>query len=459
MPPRTARAVFFCLLACTVGAPPARAQLSSLETQDVRLVYFDPALSFLAPHAARCFENSMRFQRMVLSYAPSEKVTVLLADFGDSGNAGAGAVPRNVITVDVAPLSFAFETVTANERMNLFMNHELVHVATWDQAAGSDRFFRGLFAGKVQPIADHPESIVYWYLTTPRASSPRWYTEGIAVFLDTWMAGGIGRAQGAYDEMVFRSMVRDGSRFYDSLGLVSEGTKIDFQTETNSYLYGTRFMSYLAYHHSPESLLRWIFRGKGSKAYIAAQFKAVFGVGLGEAWRDWIAWERGFQQANLEAIRQYPVTESKDLSRQALGSISRAYFDAGRNKLYAAFNYPGVVAHVGAVSLADGTVEKIIDVKGPSKYTVSYLAYDPDSRTLFYTADNNAYRDLRTVDPETRKSRTLIKDARVGELVFSRTDRTLWGVRAFNGIATLVRIPPPYKEWLQVHSWPYGEVV
>ena len=60
------------------------------------------------------------------------------------------------------------------------------------------------------------------------------------------MAGGLGRAQSGYDEMVFRSMVRDGARFYDPLGLVSEGTKIDFQVEVNSYLYGTRFMTWLA---------------------------------------------------------------------------------------------------------------------------------------------------------------------------------------------------------------------
>lgn len=455
--PRRALIGLLCLLSFQAG--PAGAQFSSLETRDVRLIYFDPSLAFLAPYAARCFENSMRFQRSVLSYEPSEKVTVLLSDFGDSGNAGASAVPRNLITVDVAPLSYAFETVTANERMNLYMNHELVHVATWDAAVGSDRFFRGLFGGKVRSIADHPETILYAYLTTPRDSSPRWYTEGIAVFLDTWMAGGIGRAQGAYDEMVFRSMVRDGSRFYDPLGLVSEGTKIDFQTETNSYLYGTRFMTYLAYRYSPQSVLRWVFREKDSKAYYASQFESVFGIGLEAAWRDWTLWERGFQEANLEAIRRYPVTEAKDLSDQALGSISRAHLSADRTELYAAFNYPGTVAHVGAVSLADGSIERIIDVKGPSKFTVSDLAYDPGNGSLFYTADTHAYRDLRILDPIASKARTLITDARVGDLVFDKADRSLWGIRHFNGISTLVRIPAPYSEWKHVHSWPYGETV
>ena len=49
-----------------------------------------------------------------------------------------------------------------------------------------------------------------------------------------------------YDEMVFRAMVNDNSYFYDIVGLESEGTTIDFQIGVNSYLYGTRFVCYLA---------------------------------------------------------------------------------------------------------------------------------------------------------------------------------------------------------------------
>jgi hypothetical protein len=445
------------LLACAV--PAARAQLSTLETDQLRLVYFSPGQSYLAPHAARCFENSFGFHRKLFSYTPSEKVTVLLTDFADFGNASATPVPRNGVTVGLAPLSFAYETITANERMNYLLNHELAHVATMDEAAGSERFFRGMFLGKVMPVSEQPETILYFYLTAPRFASPRWYAEGIAVFLDTWMAGGLGRAQGPYDEMVFRSIVRDGGRFYDPLGLVSEGTKVDFKVEATSYLYGTRFMSYLADRYSPESLIRWVSRGEGSKAYYSAQFRKVYGMPLAQAWRDWVEWEHQFQAGNLDAIRLHPVTPFEDLSGQALGAVSRPYVDPTAQKLYAAFNYPGVVAHVGAISLKDGSVERIHEVKDPEHYTVTSLAFDPETRTLFYTADNHAYRDLVALNPDTKKSRTLMKDARVGDLVFNRVDRSLWGVRTLNGISTLVRIPFPYREWNQVHSWPYGEVV
>ncbi len=442
-----------------IGPRVASAQLATVETGSLRLVYFDGSETYLVPHAARTFFNSLAFQRKLFGFEPGEPITVLLADFADTGNAGASVVPRDALTIQIAPLSFAFETIAANDRLNTIMNHELVHVVTMDQAAGPDRVFRRLFFGKVNPVADQPESILYFYLTSPRVAAPRWYHEGIAVFVDTWMAGGLGRAQGGYDEMVFRAMVRDGATFYDPLGLASEGTKIDFQMQVNSYLYGTRFMTWLASRYSPEKLVEWVSRRTGSRGYYAAAFERTFGTSLQAAWREWVAWEHDFQEENLAEIRKYPVTESRDLSKRALGSVSRAFVDPAKRTLYAAFNYPGAVAHVGAIDLETGAVRHLVDIKGPTVYQVTSLAFDPEARTLYYTADNNAYRDIMSLDARTGRSRLVLKDARIGDLAFNRADRSLWGIRQLNGLCTLVRIPYPYREWNQVRTFPYGTVV
>jgi hypothetical protein len=445
-----------------VAASPASAQLRVIETADVRLIYFDPSESFLVPHAVRTFLNSLAFQKRLFDFHPDGPITVLLADFSDAGNAGATVVPYNAVISQISPFSFAFETIAGNDRMNIIMNHELVHVATMDQAARSDRFFRRLFGGKVAPVHQQPESIAYFFLTTPRVAAPRWYHEGIAVFVDTWMAGGLGRAQGGYDEMVFRSMVRDGTPFYDPLGLVSEGTRIDFQVEVDSYLYGTRFMTWLARRYSPEKLIEWVSRHDGSRSYYSSQFSHVFGTSLDEAWRSWIKDETTFQRGNLAAIRAYPVTPYRDVVTHALGSVSRAYYDPADRRIYGAFNYPGVLSHVGAIDTEGGggdRIKKLADIKGPSIYTVTALAYDPAAHAIFYTADNNAYRDLMTVDTVTHRTRMLMKDARIGDLAFNRADRSLWGIRHLNGICTLVRIAAPYRDWERVVSWPYGTVV
>ena len=134
--------------------------------------------------------------------------------------------------------------------------------------------FGSCSAARSRPTAEHPETLLYNYLTIPRNTAPRWYHEGSAVFMETWLGGGYGRAQGGYDEMMFRAMVRDGARFYDPLGLVSMGTEVDFQVGANAYLYGTRFMSYLALEYGPEKLLDWWRRDAGSLRSYSDDFRA-----------------------------------------------------------------------------------------------------------------------------------------------------------------------------------------
>jgi hypothetical protein len=454
------RLVTLLLIGTLAMAAPAAAQFETLETDDLRLVYLEPLQGYLAPHVARCFENALAFHEKLWDYTPwDDKMTLLLLDLSDGGNAAAGAVPRDFLMFETSPLSLAYETVSPNERMNWLTNHELTHVVAMDQTAASDRLFRRIFFGKVAPINEQPESILYFYLTNPRAAAPRWYQEGIAVFLETWMAGGLGRAQGAWDEMVFRAKVRDGSRFYDPVGLSSEGTQVDFQVGVNSYLYGTRFMTWLAWEYSPEKLLDWVRRSDGSRRYFASQFREVFGQSLEEGWGQWVEFEKEFQRKNLAAIRQYPTSVLRDLPSRPLGSVSRPYYDPESERVFVAVNYPGTVGHIAALSLEDGRTERLADIKQPSIFTVTSLAWSPDDRTLFYTADNYAHRDLMALDPDTGETRRLIKDARIGELAFNRKDRSLWGVRHFNGIASLVRIPHPWTRWKLVRSWPYGEVL
>ncbi|MCJ7589985.1 MAG: hypothetical protein MUO51_01370 [Woeseiaceae bacterium] len=442
-----------------LGSAASAQQLSSIETDRLRLLYFDPTETYLVPRVIQTFHNSADQQKKILGYEPDEKITVLLTDFSDYGNAGANSVPSNTLVVDIAPISLSFETAAPAERMYTIMNHELVHITNTDQAAPADERARRFFHGKVLATPEHPETILYQYLTAPRKTSPRWYLEGMAVFFETWMAGGIGRAQGYYDEMVFRAMVRDDAHIYDPLGLVSEGDRVDFQAGSNAYLYGTRFITYLAYTYSPEKVVEWVRRDEGSRRSYEEEFDRVFGKRLNDAWQDWIAFEREFQGKNLESIRHFPTTDYDALAPDALGSVSRTFLDEQTNSLIAGFQYPGVVAHIGGLSLDSGEIEVLDEIKGPALYQVTSVAWDPDTRTVFYTADNYEYRDLIALNRDTGKSEVIIKDSRIGELVFNRTDRSLWGVRHLNGFAALVRVPYPYDEWNLVQTFPYGTVL
>ena len=318
------------------SAARAEPKLYSQETSHFRILYYSPQHEYLAPLMIRSLENALIFYKKNFGYEPKGKITILLQDFDDSGYGGAGTVPINFIQIGIEPFDLAFETLPSAERIGLMSKHEMMHIVMGDEAAPRDAMFRNMFSGKILPNTDDPVSIPFSFLGSPRVYSPRWFHEGAAVFMETWLGGGFGRGLGGYDEMVFRAMVRDNHYMYDVVGLESEGTTADFQVGANSYLYGTRFMNYLAYEYGPDKLTSWIVRTQTGDAYFESQFKNVYGRSLRDEWHRWIAFEKEWQNNNLKVIRQDPVTPVQDISPKILGSISRSYFDSKANAIYVA---------------------------------------------------------------------------------------------------------------------------
>jgi hypothetical protein len=457
------RSVLLALIVLA-GAQPAGAQTFDLykyEAPDMCVVYLSESQEYILPHMTRCFTNAMRYYKEKWGYRPSEPVTILMQDFDDYGYAGASTMPLNYLTLGIEPFEYVYETSPTNERINWVMSHELLHIVASDPAAGADARARKLFFGKVGAISDQPLSMLYSYWTTPRMYAPRWYHEGMAVFFETWMAGGIGRALGGYDEMVFRTMFEENVRFYDTVGLESEGKAIDFQVGQMSYLYGTRFISYLGLTYGPEKVIEWVLREEGTRASFRTQFAQVFGNDLDAEWTKWIEWEKEYQRENIAAVRAYPVTSFKTLSKRPLGSAARMLWDAKRRKLYTAVNYPGEFAHLAEIDPDGWRVRKIAEIATPALYYVTSLAYDADTGTLFFTTNNSRqWRDINAVNVDTGEVRVLVKDARIGDLVFNRGDSSLWGIRHHNGLSTLCRIAPPYDRWeliTEVLELPYGK--
>lgn len=402
------------------------AQFQELETPTLRLIYTSPSQSYLVPQVVATFDKALRFHEKLFGYVPRDRTNMLLHDLWHYGNAGARPVPENHVTVGISPYGHDYESAPAPERMGSSMNHELAHIFTTDKPTSSDRRFRSLFSGKVTPTAEVPLTIAYSYLTIPRWYAPRWYLEGIATYLETWMNGGLGRAIGPYDEMVFRTLVRDSIRIYEVVGLESEGTTVDFQVGSNSYLYGTRFVSYLALRYGNEKMLTWFNRSEGSKRYFAADFRRVFGRSLEDEWSRWIEWEREWQRANLASVRKHPTTHARPLTNQVLGSASRAWHDSATASIIVAVRHPGQEAHIASIEIATGRFTRILDIPGASGLSVTSLAFDPSSRTLFYTTNNSDWRTLLALDLATGRTRVLLRDARIGDLAFNRADCSLW---------------------------------
>lgn len=434
------------------------AQLYRIKAPDLKMIYIGRQLSYMAPYNVQTFTNAMLFHKKHWNWQPSEDIAIMLNDFEDEGNGGALIIPKNYVVLYVAPFSYDFDVVPTNERMQWLMCHELTHIAVNDKASPGDNFWRQVFFGKVIAHNDNPISMIYSYLTAPRWYSPRWYQEGIAIFMETWMSGGIGRTIGSYDEMVFRTMTLDSAYFYRVVGLETEGTSIDFQVGVNSYLYGTRFVSYLAHEYGIDKLMQLFDRSDSSKKFYADQFDYVYGLSVDEAWENWIEFEKKFQQKNIETIKEYPITEPRYITEESFGSVSPSYFDPETNMIYAAVNHPGDLPHITAIDINTGKRKRIDEVLSPKLRYVTQLTADTDSKTLFATKWNNNWRGIRSIDYSTGEERNLFDNerTRIGYLKINPADKSLWGIQTISGRTAIVKADPPYEDFSRIYSIPFG---
>ena len=79
------------------------------------------------------------------------------------------------------------------------------------------------------------------------------------------------------------------------------------------------------------------------------------------------------------------------------------------------------------------------------------------ARRLFYVSNNNNYRNVEALDLRSGKSRMLLKAARIGDIVYNSSDRSLWGLSFTGGFVVMVRIPSRTSEWQKLYVFPSRE--
>jgi Periplasmic component of the Tol biopolymer transport system len=461
-------AVALALLTFVVGRADAQT-IYEYKQEDARVLFFDKGLSQYIPHIIRMYENGKALHEQVWwpdslgtgAVLPSGKPAIqppmmMLSDWADDGNGGASAIPKNLISVEMAPLNFSYFISPSTERYNHLFRHEYTHTVMSDKASASDRFWRSALAGKfsVEPL--HPFSAVWSYLGAPRWYAPRWYHEGIACFMETWTGGGVGRALGGYDEMYFRSVVDSGEKLYSVVGLEMEGTTSDFQVGTNSYLYGTRFVNYLEYKYGFDKLREFYNRTDDSKAIFSKQFKSVYGRPIRKVWDDWREFEVEHQKEQFAAIEEYPVTKTTALTDESLGSMSPLVLDEENNCAYTAVNYPGAFAHIERIDLSTLKRTKLKNIDGSQLYQTSYLTMDTKRQRLFWTTQNSKYRGLRAYDLKSKKMLKELNYQRVSNIVYDNVGDRLYGIFSNKGVMYICSYDAELSDRKVIYAFPFG---
>ena len=428
-------------------------------TDEARLVFFDKNLSRYIPHMVRMFVNGKTLHEQVWTtdslYVP-EPPMLLLTDWEDDGNGGASPLPRSFIQIGMAPLSMSYYINPASERYRQLFQHEYTHIVMTDKYNRRDLGWRKFFGTKVSTDNEHPISALWSYMTVPRWYTPRWYHEGIACFMETWMGGGVGRALGGYDEMYFRSIIDGGDKLFSVVGLETEGSTMDFQVGANAYLYGTRFVNYLTAEYGYDKLIKFYNRTADSRTFFGSQFKEVYGLPLRKAWDNWKEEEKKHQEENLATVREYPLTATKPVTREALGSVSPLQYDLETGKAYAAMIAPGSLAHIVEIDLASGKQRNVAPLYGTQLYNPAFVALDRNHKRLIFTNNNAKIRGMEIYDLQKRKVVKKLPYQRINNIVYDNSGDCLYGLFSNGGTQSIVRDDANLENPEIIYAFPFG---
>ena len=413
------------------------------------------------PHLIRKYQTARTLHRQIWGELPVQAPFMLLTDMEDDGNAGVSALPHSFIQIGLAPNNKSFFVYPSPERFDYVFKHEYTHVVMADKANGTDLGWRNFTGNKVVPNPSYPISALWSYLDVPRWYALRWYHEGIACFLETWLCGGAGRSLSGYDEAYFRAQVKDGKDLFSVVGLETEGATSDFQQGATAYLYGTRFVNYLVLKYGFDKLVEFYNRTDESETFYAKQFEKVYGKNLREAWKEWQEYEKIHQTENLETVEEFPLTEVNKLVDRNLGSMSPMIVDEENHVAFAAVNHPGDFARIVRIEM-DGSgrpgtkIERLAYIDGIKTYQPAYIAYDKKGQRLFWTDRNAGIRGLVVYDLKKNRISGHLKFQRMYDICYDNTNDCLYALLSNQGICHIVKCSSDLTQKEVLYSFPFG---
>ena len=170
----------------------------------------------------------------LMKHEPSSKVHIVVTDDTDGANGSAQIVPRNIMRIFVTGTSSMSSLNDYEDWLYGLLLHEYTHILHIDTIHGLARLI----------------NVVLGKTWSPNQIQPRWFIEGMATYYESARSSA-GRIRNSIYDMYLRMAVLQGKLL--DMDQMSSTTRY-FPRGDVPYLYGSRFLDYLARRFGPDKL-------------------------------------------------------------------------------------------------------------------------------------------------------------------------------------------------------------
>lgn len=261
-------------------------------------VHFHDGEEVLARRTAAIAEDVHRRLAPRIGWTPDEAVDIVLTDRVDVTNGAASVFPYDQIVIFVTPPDEVEGLEDHGGWLETVLTHEYTHILHLDRADGAPAVLRRVLGRNV------------WLF--PNALEPRWLIEGLATWIESDRARGIGRDESSYFDMLMRMEVARGIK---PLRQVNQPI-VTWPGGHTPYLYGVAFYDFVAHDYGDPKIRQWIDRYSRNLIpfRINGNAKRVLGGPLDAVWPKFDAYLHARHDPTLQAIRTAGVVAGERLT-------------------------------------------------------------------------------------------------------------------------------------------------
>jgi dipeptidyl aminopeptidase/acylaminoacyl peptidase len=339
-------------------------------------------LAATARLVARAAETAHDRLTPALRHAPSTRTHVVVTDDTDGANGSAQIVPMNIIRLYVTGSTPLSTLNDYDDWMYGLVLHEYAHIVHIDTIHGLARLVNYVL-GKT------------W---APNQIQPRWFIEGLAVYYESERSAG-GRNRCSIHDMYLRVAVLEGKLL--EIDQITSYTRM-IPRGNVPYLYGSRFLKYLAERFGEEKLTEISHRyGSTIIPYSINRIaKQTLGYTYVELYQDFKRHLRRRYELQRDAAAKRGLTSFRKITDHGESSATPSFSTDGRELVYVDTDGHSMTK-IKVLDVASGRVKEGYDLYGGSGVTLTpdaqHIVYGESSTwRTFYGYDDLFVRDRRT---------------------------------------------------------------